>query len=102
MDDDPALRDTYQYLVVLGHSADPALCPTTMKYWYVSWIYVLFCMKETWQHASVHWQQGKYQLWANELKYKYSPLYEFAQHARRPTLQHVSLYISDTSIHFSM
>ena len=22
-------------------------------------------MKETWEHVSVHWQQGKYQLWAN-------------------------------------
>ena len=24
-----------------------------------------FCKKETWEHVSVHWQQGKYQLWAN-------------------------------------
>ena len=24
-----------------------------------------FCIKETWEHVSVHWQHGKYQLWAN-------------------------------------
>ena len=26
---------------------------------------ILFCMTETWWHASVHWQQGKYWLWGN-------------------------------------
>ena len=24
-----------------------------------------FYMEETWEHVSVHWQQGNYQLWAN-------------------------------------
>ena len=24
-----------------------------------------FCMEETWEHVSVHWQQGNYQLWVN-------------------------------------
>ena len=24
-----------------------------------------FCVKETWKLVSMHWQQGKYQLWAN-------------------------------------
>ena len=28
---------------------------------------ILFFMEETWEHVSVHWQQGNYQLWANYL-----------------------------------
>ena len=26
---------------------------------------IIFCMEETWEHVSVHWQRGKYRLWAN-------------------------------------
>ena len=31
-----------------------------------------FCMEEeTWRHVSVHWQQGKCQLWSNFIKWKF-------------------------------
>ena len=29
------------------------------------WILFFFCMEETWEHVSVHWQQGNYLLWVN-------------------------------------
>ena len=31
-------------------------------------VYMLFWMEETCEHVSVHWQQGKFQLWANCFK----------------------------------
>ena len=42
---------TYIYIYIYINSLSP--------------IWVYFCMTETWEHISVHWQQGKYQIWAN-------------------------------------
>ena len=35
------------------------------KVLYLGYRYIFFYMEETWKHVSVHWQQGKRQLWAN-------------------------------------
>ena len=42
----------------------------------LEWTYItgiLFCMEETWEHTSVHWQPGKFQ---RELRYESEPSFE--------------------------
>ena len=44
----------------------PCMCVRVCMYMSIyTYMYYYFCMEEVWQHVSLHWQQGKYQLWEN-------------------------------------
>ena len=41
------------------------LCDIRRSIWTIKAKWCNFVGRETWEHVSVHWQQGKYQLWPN-------------------------------------
>ena len=79
--------------VIRSHDISSWMCHWTSSF--LLWKGILFligycfCMKKTWENVSLHWQQGKWQLWANRfmcwMPVLHPGSYSLRQH-RRPFL----------------